>query len=99
MEVSYNGGLAAVAEYGTVERAVRAELRVMGVSVQSSVLAANAVSLARQIDTSRGAVAAAAASLQLRQTRADLIAELEKQPAGDVIDELNTKRATKRAAG
>ena len=44
-------------------------------------------------------VPAAAASLQLRQTRADLIEELERQPAGDVIDELNAKRATKRTAG
>ena len=85
-----------MAEYGLVERAIRAELRKLGVSVQTSPLAANAVSLARQIDTSRGAVAAAAASLQLRQTRADLIAELEGEPAGDVIDELNAKRATHR---
>lgn len=88
-----------MSDYGLVERAVRAELRKLGVSVTDSPLAANAVSLARQIDTSRGAVAAAAASLQLRQTRADLIEELERQPAGDVIDELNAKRATKRTAG
>jgi len=56
------------------------------------------VSLARQIDNSRGAVAAAAASLQLRQTRADLIAEAEKRPERDVIDDLNARRA-QRAAG
>jgi hypothetical protein len=88
-----------VADYGLVERAVRAELRKLGVSVADSPLAANAVSLARQIDTSRGAVAAAAASLQLRQTRAELIEELERQPAGDVIDELNAKRAVRRTTG
>lgn len=85
-------------DYGPVERATRAELREMKISVQTSILAANAVSLARQIDSSRGAVAAAAASLQLRQTRADLIAEAAAEPERDVIDDLNARRA-QRAAG
>jgi hypothetical protein len=84
---------------GPVERATRAELRALKISVQTSILAANAVSLAAQIDGSRGAVAAAAASLQLRQTRADLIAEAEKRPERDVIDDLNARRAAKHAAG
>jgi hypothetical protein len=84
---------------GPVERATRAELRALNISVQTSILAASAVSLARQIDSSRGAVAAAAASLQLRQTRADLIAEAEKQPERDVIDDINARRAAKLAAG
>jgi hypothetical protein len=84
---------------GSVERATRAELRALHVSVQSSILAATAVSLARQIDGSRGAVAAAAASLQLRQFRADLIAEARLRPERDVIDDLNARRASKRAAG
>jgi hypothetical protein len=83
---------------GPVERATRAELRALKVSVRTSILAANAVALARQIDESRGAVAAAAASLQLRQTRADLIADAEKRPEQDVIDEVNARRATKRVA-
>lgn len=86
-------------QQGPVEKATRAELRQLGFSVQTSILAANAVSLARQIDTSRGAVAAAAASLQLRATRADLVAEAERRPQGDVIDDLNARRAEKRAAG
>lgn len=77
-----------MAEYGLVERAMRAELRKLGVSVASSALAASAVSLARQIDGSRGAVAAAAASLQLRQTRADLIAELKGERGSDVDNAL-----------
>lgn len=81
---------------GPVERATRAELRALKVSVQESMLAANAVALARQIDGSRGAVAAAAASLQLRQTRAELVTEAEKRPEVDVIDEINARRA-KRA--
>jgi hypothetical protein len=81
---------------GPVERATRAELRALKISVQESILAANAVALAQQIDASRGAVAAAAASLQLRQTRAELVAEAEKRPERDVIDEINARRA-KRA--
>ena len=51
---------------GSVERAVRSELRKLGCSVQSDGSAALAVALARQIDTARGAVAAAAAAAQLR---------------------------------
>jgi hypothetical protein len=86
-------------DYGPVERATRAELRALNVSVQTSILAANAVSLARQIDGSPGAVAAAAASLQLRLTRADLVAEAAEQPERDVIDDLNARRAARRAAG
>ena len=88
-----------MASYGPVERAVRAELRELGVSVAASILAATAVSLAQQIDGSRGAVAAAAASLQLRQTRAELIEELAQQPQEDVVRDLNARRAEKRAAG
>jgi hypothetical protein len=74
--------------YGPVERATRAELRTLGVSVRTSILAASAVSLARNIDTSRGAVAAAAASLQLRQTRAELIRELKGERDSDVDNAL-----------
>jgi hypothetical protein len=88
-----------MASYGPVERAVRAELRELGVSVAASILAATAVSLAQQIDGSRGAVAAAAASLQLRQTRAELIEELAQQPQEDVVRDINSRSAIKRAAG
>ena len=81
---------------GTVERAVRAELRRLGSSVQSDGLAALAVSLARQIDTSRGAVAAAAAAAQLRLILAD-VAKSAVRPGMDAIDELNARRASRRA--
>jgi len=84
---------------GPVERATRAELRALKVSVQTSILAASAVALARQIDATPGAVAAAAASLQLRLTRAELIEEAERRPERDVIDDLNARRAARRAAG
>ncbi|HXJ27953.1 MAG TPA: hypothetical protein VNH17_19710 [Streptosporangiaceae bacterium] len=87
-----------MADQGPVERATRAELRALKISVQTSILAASAVSLARHIDSCRGAVAAAAAAAQLRQTRADLLAEAEKRPERDVIDDLNARRA-QRAAG
>jgi len=83
---------------GPVERATRAELRQLRVSVQTSILAATAVSLARQIDRSPGAVAAAAAALQLRETRAQLIADAESRPEQDILDELNARRATRVAA-
>ena len=62
-----------------VEKATRAELRSLGVSVQESGSAALAVSLARQIDTARGAVAAAAAAAQLRQLLLDLRADAAEQ--------------------
>jgi hypothetical protein len=82
---------------GTVERATRAELRRLRFSVQSDAPAALAVSLARQIDTSRGAVAAAAAAAQLRLILADLRAAAASKPAKDGIDELRARRD--RAAG
>jgi hypothetical protein len=84
---------------GPVERAVRSELRSLKVSVQSDGSAALAVSLARQIDTARGAVAAAAAAGQLRALLADLRLVAAAQPERDVIDDLNARRAAKRDAG
>jgi hypothetical protein len=84
---------------GRVERAVRAELRKLGCSVQNDGSAALAVSLACQIDISRGAVAAAAAAAQLRLLLADLRAwaasERPKRSAVDDIhaDELAARRA------
>jgi len=80
---------------GGVERAVRSELRSLGVSVQTSGSAALAVSLARQIDTSRGAVAAAAAAGQLRLILAD-VGRSAELPGKDAIDELNARRAVRR---
>jgi hypothetical protein len=83
----------------SVEKAVRAELRQLRVSMQSDGSAALAVSLARQIDSARGAVAAAAAAGQLRAILSDLRAEAGKRPERDVIDDLNARRASRRAAG
>lgn len=88
-----------MARQGPVERAVRSEFRSLSVSVQRDGSAALAVSLARQIDTSRGAVAAAAAAAQLRALLADLRHAAADQPERDVIDDLNARRAAKRAAG
>jgi hypothetical protein len=84
---------------GRVERAVRAELRALKCSVQSDGKAALAVALAAQIDSARGAVAAAAAAAQLRLLLDDLrAAAKEARSERDVIDDLNARRA-KRAAG
>ena len=83
---------------GGVERATRSHLRRLGCSVQSEGLAALAVSLAQQIDTSRGAVAAAAAAAQLRLILADITAVSAVRPDKDTLDELNARRAARRAA-
>ena len=84
---------------GAVERAVRAEFRSLSVNARRDGSAALAVSLAQQIDRARGAVAAAAAAGQLRQILIDLRKIAAEQPELDVIDELNARRATRRAAG
>lgn len=87
---------------GAVEKAVRAELRKLGCSVQSDGSAALAVSLACQIDTSRGAVAAAAAAAQLRL----LLDDLRKlaaatRPRRSAVDDLHADElaARRTAAG
>jgi hypothetical protein len=86
---------------GGVEKAVRAELRQLRASVASDGSAALAVSLARQIDTARGAVAAAAAAGQLRQLLIDVRrAAAEARPERDAVDDLrNDELAARRAAG
>jgi hypothetical protein len=87
---------------GPVERAVRSELRKLHASVQDDGSAALAVSLARQIDTSRGAVAAAAAAAQLRLLLDDLRkAAKEKRPVRSRVDDLRADElaARRSAAG
>jgi hypothetical protein len=87
---------------GSVERAVRSELRKLGCSVQSDGSAALAVALAAQIDGSRGAVAAAAAAAQLRLLLADLrTAAKDARPARTRIDDLRADElaARRSAAG
>jgi hypothetical protein len=88
-----------VSDYGPVERATRAELRSLKVSVQTSILGAAAVAIARQVDVAKGGVSAATAALQLRLIRADLVAEAEKRPQDDFLDELNARRAGRVATG
>lgn len=84
---------------GGVEKAVRSELRRLGASVQTSGKAAVAVALARQVDTARGAVSAAAAALQLRLTLDDVTAEAKAaRPVRDAIDELRDRRDAAAAA-
>lgn len=82
---------------GRVERAVRAELRKLGCSVQTDGSAALAVSLACQIDTSRGAVAAAAAAAQLRLLLADLRAwAASERPQRSAVDDLHADELAAR---
>ena len=87
---------------GPVEKAVRSELRALKCSVQSDGSAALAVALARQIDTSRGAVAAAAAAAQLRLLLDDLRkAAKDARPTRSKIDDLRADELAerRRAAG
>jgi hypothetical protein len=87
---------------GPVERAVRAELRSLKCSVQSDGSAAVAVALAKHIDTTKGAVAAAAAAAQLRALLDDLRkASAGKQPVRTRIDDLRADELAerRRAAG
>ena len=87
---------------GSVEKAVRSELRKLGCSVQSDGSAALAAALARQIDPARGAVAAAAAAGQLRVLLDDLRKlAAEKRPQRTRIDDIRADElaARRRAAG
>ena len=84
---------------GSVEKAVRSELRSLRCSVQSDGSAALAVALAGQIDGARGAVAAAASAAQLRQLLIDLRrASAEKQPVRTRIDDLRADELAERRA-
>lgn len=78
---------------GRVERAVRAELRSLQVSVQSDGAAALAVSLAEQIDHARGAVAAAAAAAQLRMLLADLDEKAKRRPKVTRLDDIRGRQS------
>ena len=80
-----------MARQGSVERAVRAELRALGVSVQSQGAAALAVALARHIDR----VPEAAAAAQLRLILAD-VAKGRGKSQKDEIDEINAQPAVLR---
>ncbi len=82
-----------MAGQGALERAVRAELRSLHASVQTSGRAALAVSMARQIDGARGAVAAAAAAAQLRGVLDDLAKQAAAGPQESGIDDLRARRA------
>jgi hypothetical protein len=85
---------------GSVEKATRAELRRLRFSVQSDASAALAVSLARHIDTTRGAVAAAAAAAQLRLLLTDLRAAAADRPVRNRISDIRgDELAARRAAG
>jgi len=68
--------------YGLVERAARAELTSLELSVQTSAAAAAIVSVARQLDKARGAASAAAAARELRLA----LAALRTSPDTPAID-------------
>jgi hypothetical protein len=83
---------------GRVERAVRAELRDLAVSVQTDGAAALAVSLAEQIDHARGAVAAAAAAAQLRMLLSDLAEKARSRPKVTRLDDIRARQGKSRGS-
>ena len=86
--------------YGPVERAVRAELRGMSVSVRDTADAALVVSLAGQVDRAHGAVAAAQAAKQVHDIMTALrVRAAELRPARSQVDELRAKRGARAAEG
>jgi len=89
-----------MADYGPVERAVRAELRGLSVSVRDTADAALCVSLAAQIDRARGAVAAAQAAKQVHDIMTALrVRAAEIRPVRSQVDELRAKRSARAADG
>jgi hypothetical protein len=58
--------------WGPVEKATRAELRALDVSVQTSAAAAAVVAVAKRLDATTGAASAAAAARELRLAMAAL---------------------------
>jgi hypothetical protein len=58
--------------YGPVEKATRAELRALHLSVQASGAAAAVVAVAKRLDAATGAASAAAAARELRLALAAL---------------------------
>lgn len=83
---------------GRVERAVRAQLRGLHLTLADDGAAALAVALASQIDKARGAVAAAAAAAQLRMLLSDLEEKAARQPKVTRLDDIRARQGKGRAA-
>jgi hypothetical protein len=69
-----------------IERTVRAELRGLGVSLRSSVLARAVVDLARRMDAEPGDRSAVMLSRELRLVLTDLRRQVKGDATGDVED-------------
>ena len=67
-----------------IERTIRVELRGLGVSLRSSVLARAAVDLARRMDAEPGDRSAVMLSRELRLVMAGLRAQVKGDGTGDV---------------
>ena len=90
---------AATQRYGPVERATRSELRRLRCSAVTSTLGALAVSLAQHMDAGAEAKDAAVVAGQLRLVMADVVkASGPLTLRKDTLDELNARRAARRAA-
>jgi len=73
-----------MASYGPVEKATRAELRALQLSVQTSAAAAAVVAVAKRLDKATGAASAAAAARELRLA----MSALRRGPDGSADTEL-----------
>ena len=82
---------------GPVERATRAKLRALGYAVASDALAAATVALAQILDASVSAIGVAAVAAQHR-LNLERLEGAAVRPEKDGIDELNARRAVRRAA-
>jgi hypothetical protein len=68
------------------ERTLRAELRALGVSLQSSVLARVALDIAKRMDAAPGDRSAVMLSRELRLVLTDLRRQVKGDATGDVED-------------
>ena len=89
--------------YGSVEKAVRADLRRLPPAERTGALAASALTLARlldglgQVDPDKQLAPAAQAARELRSTMTELMKHAPKARSG--IDELRARRAARAASG
>ncbi|MEV8245025.1 hypothetical protein AB0R01_14785 [Streptomyces rochei] len=83
---------------GAIAAATTAQLEDLGVDPASSALAAAALRLAAEIDSSQDAKAAATATRELRQAMAVVVAAAPPKERGDRIDQLAERRVQRLSA-
>jgi hypothetical protein len=83
---------------GLVEAAVLRDLAHLPLALRETTAAATAIALARELDRGR-LMSTAPVAKELRETMRELAASaIEFEPKGDAVDDLNARRAARRAA-